>query len=531
MTISPLDLMTGRELAPALSDADARMLAKELGDLSETQVYPRSIAAAQDSIFFLGRRETKKYVGILSRKSEVRNQFSGIWSSVRVGSDTVGLLLCETKPGNAAALRAVLPFLLPQPLGLRKSAGCGDRLGLATPGHLRALCRSAMAPILAQQSIRENARTGRTPQEVMDDAMWGVFQEGWRAGYGADADHLKIKADIDLCAAAGYTFYTIDPGEYVDNQADTASFETLRQKIGALPWAELESSPADLTQRLAGRLIELSDFRQTLSEEDLLRAAAKYGRVVGHTVNMYRHLAQVMGSRPFELEMSVDETETVTSTQEHVYIAHELKRLGVRWVSLAPRYVGTFEKGVDYIGDLSEFERSFARHLAVAKTYGPYKLSLHSGSDKFSIYPIVSRVAGELVHLKTAGTSYLEALRAIAQLNPALFRKIMLFAVERFPADRATYHVSAQIAKIPDVSSMSDLQLSGLLDNFHSREVLHVTFGSVLNHPVFREPLFATLRSGEEVYDQMLEKHFEKHLAPFGKKPQGSFPESQGAFS
>jgi hypothetical protein len=334
-----------------------------------------------------------------------------------------------------------------------------------------------------------------------------------------------------VCAAAGYTFYTIDPGEYVDNQADTASVEILRQKVAALPWAGLESSPNDLRRRLAGRPIDLADFKLTLNEEDLLRAVAKYGRVVAHTVNMYRHLSRVMGSRPFELEMSVDETETVTSTQEHVYIAHELRRLGVRWVSLAPRYVGTFEKGVDYIGDLSEFERSFARHLAVAKTYGPYKLSLHSGSDKFSIYPIASRVAGELVHLKTAGTSYLEALRAIAELNPALLREIMLFAIERYPTDRATYHVSAQEAKIPDVSSMPNQELAGLLDNFHCREVLHVTFGSVLNHPVFREPFFATLRSGEEIYYQMLEKHFEKHLAAFGKRQPEGFPESQGAFS
>jgi hypothetical protein len=88
--------------------------------------------------------------------------------------------------------------------------------------------------------------------------------------------------------------------------------------------------------------------------------------------------------------------------------------------------VGTFEKGVDYIGNLDEFEQSFARHLAVSKTYGPYKLSLHSGSDKFSVYPIAARVAGELVHLKTAGTSYLEALRAIAKVNPGLFREVLI---------------------------------------------------------------------------------------------------------
>jgi hypothetical protein len=230
---------------------------------------------------------------------------------------------------------------------------------------------------------------------------------------------------------------------------------------------------------------------------------------------MYRHLAMVTKGRPFELEMSVDETDTVTSLPEHVYIAHELRRLGVRWVSLAPRYVGTFEKGVDFLGNLDEFERSFAQHLAVSKTFGPYKLSLHSGSDKFSVYPVAARVAGELVHLKTAGTSYLEALRAIASVNPGLFREIAQFAAERYPVDRASYHVSAEVSKMVDPVSIPDDQLATLLDRFDSREILHVTFGSVLNHPAFREPIFDTLRRDEEVYYAMLEKHFNRHFGPF----------------
>ncbi len=224
-----------------------------------------------------------------------------------------------------------------------------------------------------------------------------------------------------------------------------------------------------------------------------------------------------MAGKDFELEMSVDETETVTTLAEHIYIAHELKRLGVKWVSLAPRYVGDFEKGVDYIGDLGEFEKSFAQHLAVSKTFGPYKLSLHSGSDKFSVYPIASRVAGELVHLKTAGTSYLEALRAIGKVNPQLFRDIVAFAKERYPIDRASYHVSAEVEKMANVDSLPNDQLTTLLDDFHAREILHVTFGSVLHHPEFREPFFATLRRNEGVYYDMLEVHFGKHFAPFGE--------------
>jgi len=503
-------------LAPPLAMADAQPLAAHLGELSGLKVYARSITVAQQTLFFLGRQSDQKYLGVLSANSSPADTFEGETKAVSLDGKALTLTIALTTAINAAALRQVLPFLVAKPLGLRKSGGCGDRLGLATPGHLRSIRKFNVAPILAQQSMRENARTGRGPQEVMDDAMWGVLQEGWRDGFGADADHLKTTADIDICAAAGYTFYTIDPGEYVDDSANEASLGELQAKVEALPWTVLDSSPADLQSRLADKPIDLGDFNLALSQEELLRAAAKYGQAVAHTVSMYRHLVEVMRDRPFELEMSVDETETVTSLAEHVYIVSELKRLGVKWVSLAPRYVGEFEKGVDYIGDLGAFEQSFARHLAVSKTFGPYKLSLHSGSDKFSIYPIASKVAGELVHLKTAGTSYLEALRAIAILNSTLFREIVAFALERYPTDRTSYHVSAEVAKVPAVSGLPDDRLTSLLDDFHAREVLHVTFGSVLNHAPFRKPFFAALRSDEETYYQVLETHFDKHFKPFG---------------
>ncbi len=506
-------------LAEALPDGEAQRVAAELDELTGKQVYSRSITATHHALLFLGRDRGQKWLGILTVDSNLPRKFEGVPAEVLLGKQTLSLTMCETSPANAEALRSVLPFLVPTTLGLKKSAGCGDRLGLATPGHIHAIRNSTMAPILAQQSIRENARTGRTPQQVMDDALWGIFQEGWRDGFGADADHLKNTDDIDSCAAAGFTFYTIDPGEHVDNKANTAPVEVLKEKIAALDWAALEST-WDATQTALGKKIDLGDFSVTISEEELLRAAAKYGRVVAHTVKMYRHLERVMNGKPFELEMSVDETETVTTLAEHIYIAHELKRLGVKWVSLAPRYVGDFEKGVDYIGDLNEFEKSFAQHLAVSKTFGPYKLSLHSGSDKFSVYPIASRVAGDLVHLKTAGTSYLEALRAIGKVNPALFRQIVAFAKDRYPTDRASYHVSAEVGKMPnagDVDALASDKLTTLLDDFHAREILHVTFGSVLHHPEFREPFFATLRQHEGVYYGMLETHFGKHFAPFGE--------------
>ena len=502
-------------IAPLPADKAQRLADEVLNDLAHMHVYPQSIVFINQAVFFLGRRNGDKYLGIVSPNKNMGTQFEGQRESCIVDKLSVNAIIAPTSSQNAAHLRNILSFLNARTIGLNKSAGCGDRLGLATPGHIRSIRKTQLFPIFAQQSVRENERTGRPPQTVMDDAIWGVFQEGWRNGFGADADHLKTTADIDAFVAAGYTFYTIDPGDHVDNSAETASHEALRQKVEILPWDLLESSPADLKRTLTEKPIDLKNFSLQITEEELMRAAAKYGRVIAYTTAMYRHLVERMNDRPFELEISVDETESVTTIAEHVYIASEIKRLGIKWISLAPRYVGTFEKGVDYIGDLREFEKSFEQHISVAQALGPYKLSIHSGSDKFSIYPITARLAGELIHLKTAGTSYLEALRTVAEFNPDLFREIVNYAIDRYPSDRASYHVSAEISQMPAIKTLSDRELPDLLENFHAREVLHVTFGSVINHPHLRAPFFETLRLHEEAYSKTLETHFDKHFSAF----------------
>jgi len=498
-----------------VSDADALKLARALSGCVALDVYPRSITGAGGGVLFLGNRSGRKYVGALSPGSA---SVGGVdWPAQRIDFQNRGLVLktARADSGSAAWLRKTLPYLAPRPFGTRLAAGTGDRLGLATAGHVRSVRKTRMAPLFAQQSVRENERTGRSPQQVLDDAMFGAFQEGWREGFGADADHLKSIADVDSFVAAGYSFFTVDPGAFVDNSAATATGSNLEKKLQTLPWTELESTPGALEKSLTDQAIDLGEFRARFTAVDILRAAAKYGNAIAHTLRLYRHLVGTSHGRPFDFEMSVDETDSPTTLAEHVYIASELRRLGVQWVSLAPRFVGAFEKGVDYIGDLAEFERSFAGHVAIAKTYGPYKLSLHSGSDKFSIYPIAARLAGELVHLKTAGTSYLEALRAIGRCNPQLFREINGFAVERYPTDRASYHVSAEIARMPDAAALSDEELPGLLEDFHTREVLHVTYGSVLNEARFRARFFESLRQHEEEYTRILEAHFDRHFSRF----------------
>ncbi len=411
------------------------------------------------------------------------------------------LLVADRSAANLRRLRELLPWLRPRPLGLRAAFGFGDRLGLATPGHVRALRKAGAgwAPIFAQQSVRENARTRRSPLDVIDNATWGMFQAGWKDGAGADADHLKTVADVEAFAAAGYTFFTFDPGEHVQPGADAMDAARLREALTALPWNELEDTADAMIRRYGAE----SD------QESIARAAVKYGAAVAHVKVLYRRLQEVAPDG-FEVEVSVDETDTPTTPLQHVFVATELARLDVHWVSLAPRFVGRFEKGIDYIGDQVAFEADCVAHAAIARNLGPYKLSLHSGSDKLSIYPAFRRAAGELAHVKTAGTSYLEALRTIARLAPGLFREICAAAWGSFERDRASYHISARLEAAPAPGELADTELPDLLDDFHGRQVLHVTFGSVLE--ATGERLHGILSRHYEGYEADLERHFVRHL-------------------
>ena len=381
------------------------------------------------------------------------------------------------------------------PLSLAPSFGFGDRLGLATPGHIAAVKGTKFAPIFAQQSVRENARTGRTPQQVMDDARRVIDAAGWNAPWGADADHLKTVEDIPPFVEAGYTFYTVDPGEYVDNAADTDPPDALEKKIADFHWEELSVLYLNRNGDQPWGQFEM---------DSLMRAVVKYGRAIRHASVMFNHLSQMKDE--FDFEVSVDETDAPTTPLEHFFIVSELTRLGVRFTSLAPRFIGRFEKGVDYIGSVDALDAELAKHAAVTAHFGTYKLSLHSGSDKFSVYPLLVKHWGERLHVKTAGTSYLEALRVLAEREPDLFMQIYSLGRERYETDRRTYHVSATLEMLP-----KDSDLPSLLNDFHAREVLHVTFGSALAE--FGAQIKSALVKHADAYRVGIERHFAKHLS------------------
>ena len=380
-------------------------------------------------------------------------------------------------------------------LGLSPSFGFGDRLGLATAGHITAVRGTKFAPVFAQQSVRENARTGRSPQQVMDDAKRAVEIANWDAPWGADADHLKLADDIPAFVDAGYPFFTVDPGEFVDNSADSYPKNVLEQKVANYNWDDLSASYLHQDREHMWGQFET---------ESLMRATIKYGRAIKHAAVMFNRLSQMKDS--FDFEVSVDETDMPTTPLEHFFIANELIRLGVHFTSLAPRFIGRFEKGVDYIGDLNALDVELAKHAAVTSHFGTYKLSLHSGSDKLSVYPLIAKHWGERIHVKTAGTSYLEALRVLAQYEPDLFLKIYSLGCECYEMDRLTYHVSAKLEMLPKGDD-----LPSLLNDFHAREVLHVTFGSALAR--FGEEIKSSLVNHSDAYRSALERHFKKHLA------------------
>jgi len=410
--------------------------------------------------------------------------------------------------GNARALADVFPWLRPRRLPCQPSFGFGDRLGLATPGHVRACAGAQVFPILAQQSVRENARTERSFEEVLACAVFGAFQEGYDGGYGADADHLKSLDDALHAADLGYSFFTCDPSDHV--------VAVERLPLAKVARAFRSHPEADRWQeQFLSREYAIPGLgRIRFREEDLVCSAVKYGAAVGFAVEMYHALASRL-PKGFDFEMSVDETDTPTSPMEHLFIALEFRRHDVALASLAPRFPGEMQKAVDWRGDLSAFRQELGAHVAIARECGPYRLSLHSGSDKPSLYPILADEAGGLWHVKTAGTSYLVALGVAAQFAPQLFREIVRFSVERFPEDRKSYHLSTDLDRVPDPETLPDERLPSLLAQDDSRQALHATYGSVLKSALGEE-LRRVLSDHEREHDEALDIHLGRHLELLG---------------
>jgi hypothetical protein len=267
--------------------------------------------------------------------------------------------------------------------------------------------------------------------------------------------------------------------------------------------------------------VDVGDHVLAADEAVLIAAAVKYGRAIVHVVEVFRRVRD-RARHPIEIEVCVDETAEVTSLVEHAYIVTELSRLGVPLVSFAPRYSGSFQKAVPYVGDLEAFKVDFARHAYLARTLGPYKLSLHSGSDKFELYEMAFAATEGAVHLKTSGTSYLEALEVVAEHDPGLLREIYRISRGSYTASSKSYQVVADVALTPEPGTVVDSAAIELLRNNQTRQILHVGYGEILGAEAgssenqVADGIRQVLEARSDEYASRLERHFVRHLTPFG---------------
>jgi hypothetical protein len=505
----------------AESSSDNKLFDFQFSENLKLQIYPASLNDLDGELFFIAKEYGEKYLFIISRGNKKNNyiRFDGIEINSRV--ENLILKKCQLNTQNRKYIQQLFEFTKPVTIGLHNSFGFGDRIGLANAGHLRSLGKSNFKPILAQQSIRELTRTNRTADKVMDAAVWAVFQEGYKKGFGADADHLKTEDDITLMMTAGYKMLTFDPSAFVNNDADNYSQSELKKIVDDFNWINFGSSFEGLKKEYLTETKIDKELSLKPAEINLMRALVKYGDALIHIKNLYSYLKKNFAGDNYEVEISVDETDSVTSTFEHFFIAKELKRLKIDFISLALRFVGDFEKGIDYKGDLNLFKREYINHLKIVKYIGNYKISLHSGSDKFSVYKVIGSLKDASTHVKTAGTSYLEALKVTALKEPDLFRKILDFSRDLYEEEKKTYHVSAVIGKVKDSCSYNNEELLELFNLDDARQVLHVTFGRVLtekdsagNH-LFKQKIINCLNQNEELHYKILIRHFNKHLKPF----------------
>lgn len=467
-------------------------LKKCIGADASLKLYPASPDATEKTACALVKKGKEKFVAVLGEKVGFE------------GKEENGLFLCPLTVNNARKLHELFPYTKPAShAGHPLTIGLGDRLGLATPGHVRVAQKFGAYPVLAQQSIRELNLTGRTFGDVIAAATFGVFQEGYKGGYGADGDHLKTKPEIEYALKEGCTMITLDCSEHIDSKAAAYPMDEIEKMYAAVP--------ADVRAHYEEKYLDKDlPFVGHLSADEFKRVIVVFWKAIRHAVECWNYMEEIK-TAPVDFEMSIDETLSITSPAEHYIIASELDAAGVKPVSMAPHFSGMFEKGIEYIGNVSDFARDFKVHEEIAEHFG-YKLSVHSGSDKFSVFSTVGRVTKGNVHVKTAGTNWLEAMRIVAEENPSLYRKAHKFAIEHRPEAEKYYHVTTKVSEIPDIDLENDAFLPEYLQLPASRQTIHIAYGLLLNEKWFRDEFFSFMADHEESYYAGIGKHIGKHL-------------------
>jgi len=428
------------------------------------------------------------------------------------GKEIFNCKLCWLNHHNRLVFNKYMDYTVPKAFGKKVATiGLGDRLGLASSAHIKTIQNRKVKPILAQQSKRELDLTGRTYDDVLDDVCYAVIQEGYKNGFGADGDHLKDECDIKRALDAGFSMITLDCFDKIDNSIESYEMDDLLKMYYQLP-LDMRRYYED---NYAGKEYLIGNRPIMFDKESLIKNILIYGKVIDFIEYIYKKYIQCAG-REVDFEISLDETAFPTSLHGHYLVASELELRNVDISSMAPRFVGEFQKGIDYIGDVEQFEENFKLHAQIANHFG-YKLSIHSGSDKFSVFGIIGKHTGGRLHIKTSGTNWLEAVRLIAKKNPSLYRRMHKYALKHFDEARKYYHVTTDLSAIKDIDSLEDRELDSYMNDNNARQLMHITYGILLNAEedsanLFKDEIFNTLSEFEDEYHKYIFSHINRHL-------------------
>ena len=405
------------------------------------------------------------------------------------------------------------------------SLGVGDRFAHQARAQLQACILAAkngaeVVPVW-NKSNREHMIINSEPASARAAADAAVKALGWKKPYHVDADHIRLET-VDRFMTPS-DFFTIDVADSIGKPADAKAIKAFTAKH------------AELAGSLAVPGIE-KPFKTTAAQVE--RIAAKYLLAVQDAGKIYRHILQAKGEGKFITEVSMDETDAPQTPPELLVILAALADEGIPLQTIAPKFTGRFNKGVDYVGKVQQFEKEFNEDLAVigfaVKQYGlpgSLKLSVHSGSDKFSIYgPIRKAIArfGAGLHLKTAGTTWLEEVIGLAEAGGGglvIAKEIYAGAIDHVEELCAPYATVIDIdrKKLPTAATVngwtSEQYVSALRHdqknkeyNPHLRQLLHVGY-KVAAH-MGQKYLDALVACEKTVAKNVTGNLYDRHIKP-----------------
>lgn len=405
------------------------------------------------------------------------------------------------------------------------SIGVGDRFAHQAKAQLKAFQMLAKDGIQAvpvwNKSNREHSFIGSEPSSVIAAAREAVESLNWTEGWHVDADHIGLET-VDRFLPHS-DFFTIDVADFIGKPSDPSEI------------AKFVSAHPELIGTVSIPGIEKP---LKISQADVEKVAGQFLLAVKEAGKVYQYIKEQKGGDDFIAEVSMDETDDPQTPPELLIILAAIADENIPAQTIAPKFTGRFNKGVDYVGDLKQFETEFNDDLAVidyaVNKYGlpdNLKLSVHSGSDKFSLYPIIREAlkrTGAGVHLKTAGTTWLEEMIGLSEAGGdglTLAKEIYAYALEHVDEFCAPYATvididRSQLPSSETVASWSGEQLANALRhiqdhpefNANVRQLVHISFKVAAKQG---QRYLDLLKANEEIVAKnVTENIYDRHLKP-----------------